>query len=132
MVSRSVDPLIFIGPRRPQIDFTLATAGGFRARMNSSDAGLVFGSDGPAGLRLRVALDPREMDLSLGLAVGRFTYTRDGGVGSEGFDADMVRVADSSGFPVPEPSTMAMGAIGVGMLGLAEVRRRHRHRRAAA
>ncbi len=44
--------------------------------------------------------------------------------GNEDFDAIIVPVADASDFPVPEPSTFALGGIGLMILGLGYARGR--------
>lgn len=46
------------------------------------------------------------------------------GRSADGFRASLVRVAGPGGFPVPEPSTLALGLVGAGVAGLGWTRRR--------
>jgi PEP-CTERM motif len=97
---------------------------GFRRAFSSSGLTRSSGSEAGGVLRLNLDFDPIHFALSLGESFGTIAYTRDGGAGNEGFDANLTRVPDASLFPAPEPSTLAMGAIGAGVLALAGMRRR--------
>lgn len=49
---------------------------------------------------------------------GTLEFGRDRGQGFEGFRASIVPVADTSGFPMPEPNGIAMGLMGAVMAGV--------------
>jgi hypothetical protein len=55
---------------------------------------------------------------------GTFEWSVDLGGPTGGFLAAVTRVADDSTFPTPEPSTLVMGLVGAGLLGIAWNRRR--------
>ena len=104
------------------ITVDLATGGGFTFR--TSFPTFTRGEEDGETLTLVVARDPWTVDLRFVGDTGRMEYARDLGVPGEGFLAALTRVADDSAFPTPEPSTLVMGLVGVGLLGLAEMRRR--------
>ncbi len=119
-----LDPPQTTSTMRARIAVDLFTEHGFRLEFFSSPSSQSTGSEVGGVLRLDLASDPMSIDLGFTGSVGTIFYSRDLGSPSEGFRADVVRVADASDFPVPEPSTLALGAIGAGVLGVAGMRRR--------
>ena len=115
-------PSPFPDPDRFPLTVDLATGGGFtfRALLPTFTRGVENGET----LILIALRDPWTVDLRFVGDTGWMVYQRDLGVPGEGFLAALTRVADDSAFPTPEPSTLVMGLVGVGLLGLAGMRRR--------
>lgn len=91
---------------------------GFRRTIKTTPLARSRGSEVGGVLRLSFDSDPIGFALVLGESTGTATFTRDSILGSEGFAADIVRVADDSAFPSPEPSTLALGMVGMTLIGI--------------
>ncbi len=117
-----LDPPAPLFPGWKSVMFDLATGSGFSRQTPLA----TFTRAEVAGesLYLVASQDPWTVDLRFVGDVGRIDYSRDLGAPTEGFLATLTRVADDSAFPTPEPSTLSMGLVGVGMLGVAVMRRR--------
>lgn len=115
------------GYRYPaKLDFNLATSGGFRALhvTNAGPGGRSTGSDSGGVLRLLLDQGLRELGMTLAGDTGSISWSYDAGSNTEGFQGTLTRVADTSTFPLPEPSGIAMGMIGACGLGLVRWRKR--------
>ncbi len=150
--SRSEPPLGGFSPDEqryfvPPASFRLTTEGGYNGSGQSSQ--FTFGearvtnglSDrftlligGPGGNIELVFSDPTGTVLSStalptlaeigGFSRASVAFSRELRNGAESFRADLTPVVDASNFPVPEPSTFALGGIGLAILGLGRARRR--------
>lgn len=99
-------------PARLRVE--LFTADGWRSILMTNN--LLPGISEGGGDSLRFAQTDRGVELSAGVG-GFLAYSRDIGPAGEGFLATLAP-ADPADFPAPEPSTLALGLVGVGLLGL--------------
>jgi hypothetical protein len=123
-ITYDLDPPVSPPGGRATVAFDLLTAGGFESHQGFATGTSVQGAW--PDLRLRASLDPWLIDLQYAGGLGSLLYEVDFPNGVVGFRATVQRTdtflpADS---PIPEPSTLALGAIGAGVLGLAWTRRR--------
>jgi hypothetical protein len=112
-------------PGGPSVRFDLFTAGGMEVHQQAPPAFASVQGAWP-DLRIRSSADIWLLDLRYSGGVGVLDYEIDLPSSVAGFRASVQRTdtflpADS---PVPEPSTLSLGAIGAGVLGLAWARRR--------
>ncbi len=91
----------------------------FLLELGSGSLNITLTFTDPTGTALSSTALPTLAEL-LRFTGGTLDFNREGRV-DEIFGSTVVPVAD---FPVPEPSTLALGAIGIGVLGLAGMRRR--------
>lgn len=77
----------------------------------------------PTGQALSSDRVPLAADL-LRFPGGTLELNREVGLGSDGFRGPMVPVATPADFPVPEPSGLALGVIGMGLVGFTGWRKR--------
>jgi hypothetical protein len=94
----------------------------FELEFYTGTGGITLTYTDPTGTALASTALPTLADL-LRFPGGTLDFYREGRF-DQGFRSTVRQVADASDFPVPEPSTLALGAIGVGVLGLAGMRRR--------
>ncbi len=94
----------------------------FELTFYTGSTGITLTYTDPTGTALSSTALPTPAEL-LRFPGGTLDFSREGRF-DQSFLSTVSPVVDASDFPVPEPSTLALGAIGVGVLGLAEMRRR--------